>query len=453
MGAASSRAWSGSGGGRATVSAAVRNAVRRSASRMRGACRGRRLGAERAQAIRGVTQRGAPGVRRRVRTRRAGQQRGRVAPQAGEPQAFGVRSGGRGGGGACGTAPAAASSATTDASVTSTTRKRSIVEANRSIVDHVAPAAFKAPRERADYRCAPFRSTRGDRMKLSLARSSCALALALCTAGPAVAQDVTFTFTGTLTESWTSPFPELTPGTPFAGCYTVNLATPDIERAPTGSSITGTPARPTASQLQIGSHAFRTDTTSPTPMPPFLVELVNDQYGQDNYLLRSYYNLPTDGWQVEHISWQLDDLTQQQLSSTALTGGAAGAVAVAADVRADDHRPRQLVVPARPDRRRAGGAVPADHHHAARGLPGLQGRKGRRGLRVCRVCPVSPDLPDRRGFRGRRVSLDHRASLAAPGRRARLVHRARRALPAPPGPKVPSALPVRRVKACSPARW
>ena len=55
----------------------------------RGCARGRAgLGAERAQAIRGVTQRGAPHVRGGVRPRRTGQQRGRVAPQAGEPQAF-----------------------------------------------------------------------------------------------------------------------------------------------------------------------------------------------------------------------------------------------------------------------------------------------------------------------------------------------------------------------------
>lgn len=156
-------------------------------------------------------------------------------------------------------------------------------------------------------------------MKLSLARSSCALALALCTAGSAAAQDVTFAFTGTLTDAWISPFPELTPGTPFAGCYTVNLATPDMNELDWVSDYWHVGA-PYGIQLQIGSHAFRTNMTSPTPAPPFLVELVNDQYGQDNYLLRSYYNLPTDGFQVDHISWQLDDPTQQQLGSTALTG-------------------------------------------------------------------------------------------------------------------------------------
>jgi hypothetical protein len=156
-------------------------------------------------------------------------------------------------------------------------------------------------------------------MKVSPARTACAVALTLCTAGSAAAQDVTFTFTGTLTESWINPFPELTAGTPFAGCYTVNLATPDSNDLDWVGDFWHAGA-PYGIQLQIGSHAFRTNTVSPTPAPPFLVELVNDQYGQDNYLLRSYYNLPTDGWQVDHISWQLDDMTQQQLASTALTG-------------------------------------------------------------------------------------------------------------------------------------
>ncbi len=155
-------------------------------------------------------------------------------------------------------------------------------------------------------------------MKLSLARSSCALALALCTAGPALAQDVTFAFTGTLTYVDRSPFPELTTGTPFAGCYTVNLATEDSNGADWVSDYWHTGA-PYGITVQIGSHAFRTNTATP-PGPQFLVELINDQYGLDNYLLRSYYNLPTDGFLIEHISWQLDDPTQQNLTSTELSG-------------------------------------------------------------------------------------------------------------------------------------
>ena len=94
--------------------------------------------------------------------------------------------------------------------------------------------------------------------------------------------------------------------------------------------------------------------------------------------------------------------------------------------------------------------MPSDHHHDA-GPSRTSGPEGRRGRRDCQACPVNPDLPDRRGFRGRRVSLDHRASLAARGRRAHPVNRDHRALPAPPVCQARSALPVRRVKACSQA--
>jgi hypothetical protein len=155
-------------------------------------------------------------------------------------------------------------------------------------------------------------------MTLSLARTSCVLSLALCTAGPAAAQDVTFAFTGTLTYVDRSPFPELTTGTPFAGCYTVNLATQDSNGLDWVSDYWHSGA-PYGLTVQIGSHAFRTNTATP-PGPQFLVELVNDQYGLDNYLLRSYHNLPTDGFLIEHISWQLDDPTQQNLTSTELSG-------------------------------------------------------------------------------------------------------------------------------------
>jgi hypothetical protein len=155
-------------------------------------------------------------------------------------------------------------------------------------------------------------------MKLSLARSSCVVALALCTAGPAAAQDVTFAFTGTLTYVDRSPFPELNPGTPFAGCYTINLGTPDSYGLDWVSDYWHSGA-PYGMTVQIGSHQFRTNTATP-PSPQFLVELVNDQYGLDNFLLRSYHNLPTEGFLIEHMSWQLDDPTQQVLSSTELSG-------------------------------------------------------------------------------------------------------------------------------------
>ena len=201
-------------------------------------------------------------------------------------------------------------------------------------------------------------------MKLSLARSSCALAL-----GPVHGRLRGRTgrhlhiHWAPLTATWTNPFPDLTPGTPFTGCYTFNLATPDINQLDWVSDYWHVGA-PYGIQFQIGSHAFRTNNTSPTPAPPFLVELVNNQSGQDDYLLRSYYNLPTDGWQVNHISWQLDDPTQQQFSSTALTG--------VPPVPSQWQQMFGLMIagpsnrgPCAANRHRAGGAVPSNHHHDA----------------------------------------------------------------------------------------
>jgi hypothetical protein len=155
-------------------------------------------------------------------------------------------------------------------------------------------------------------------MKLSLARHSCVAAMALCTVAPAAAQDVTFAFTGTLTTVDRSPFADLAPGAPFAGCYTVNLATPDSNEFDWVADYWHSGA-PYGMTVQIGSRQFRTNTETP-PSPQFLVELVDNQYGLDNFLLRSYHNLPTEGFLIEHMAWQLDDPTQQQLSSTELTG-------------------------------------------------------------------------------------------------------------------------------------
>ena len=69
--------------------------------------------------------------------------------------------------------------------------------------------------------------------------------------------------------------------------------------------------------IQAGTRTFRTDTTSATPAPPFMIELVNDYISQDNFVLHSYFNLPADGYLVEHISWQLDDYTSRSSRPTA----------------------------------------------------------------------------------------------------------------------------------------
>lgn len=67
--------------------------------------------------------------------------------------------------------------------------------------------------------------------------------------------------------------------------------------------------------LDLNGLVFKTDETN----VEFLVEIANDHYAKDNYLLRSYQNqsLP-GGIAVDHISWQLDDPTQTALNSDAL---------------------------------------------------------------------------------------------------------------------------------------
>lgn len=65
-----------------------------------------------------------------------------------------------------------------------------------------------------------------------------------------------------------------------------------------------------------GGFLFRTDPDNVR----FLVEIVNDHTsGRDNYLLRSYNNLPLwNGAFVEHIAWQLDDDTATAIDTADL---------------------------------------------------------------------------------------------------------------------------------------
>lgn len=77
-------------------------------------------------------------------------------------------------------------------------------------------------------------------------------------------------------------------------------------------------AAPAGLQVDLGGAVAATDPANVL----FLLELVNDfpGDGSDNYLLRSYNNLPMEcGSPVGHVAWQLDDPTGTALTSTALT--------------------------------------------------------------------------------------------------------------------------------------
>lgn len=69
-------------------------------------------------------------------------------------------------------------------------------------------------------------------------------------------------------------------------------------------------------RVQVGPHDWRSDPSNLS----FLVEMVNDYVGLDNYLLRSYNNIDYSGLSgpIQHMSWQLDDPSQTALTSTAL---------------------------------------------------------------------------------------------------------------------------------------
>src|SRR5262245_51075716 len=120
----------------------------------------------------------------------------------------------------------------------------------------------------------------------------------------AAAQDVTVSFYGTLSFVDSSPFPEVTVGVPFTGSYTYSLSTPDTNTAPEVGDYQHNGA-PYGVTVTIGSHTFRTDPQNAN----FLVEVVNDYFGQDNFTFLSYTNLNTDGVSVSMIHLQLDDPT------------------------------------------------------------------------------------------------------------------------------------------------
>lgn len=143
----------------------------------------------------------------------------------------------------------------------------------------------------------------------------CTLALLLAASTAARAQDVTFRFTGTITQVESSPFSDIVVGTPFVGTYTFNLGAVNENTFP-GVGDYWYRTAPYGVTVNVGGHLFQTNSLD----VEFLIEIVNDHYsGFDNYLFRSYRNLRTEGVPVGYIAWQLDDPTQSALSSSTLT--------------------------------------------------------------------------------------------------------------------------------------
>jgi hypothetical protein len=96
------------------------------------------------------------------------------------------------------------------------------------------------------------------------------------------------------------------------GFYTYDAGVEDTNALATVGDYWSTIA-PCGIFLTLGSLHFQTDLHD----VDFLLEIGNNQYDSDFYLLRSYNNLAlSDTLEVDHIAWQLDDDTGTALDST-----------------------------------------------------------------------------------------------------------------------------------------
>ena len=102
-------------------------------------------------------------------------------------------------------------------------------------------------------------------------------------------------------------------GDTLTGTYTYNPPTKDTNTDTTVGDYQHV-KKAYGITVKAGDLVFKTDPKN----VDFLVELTNRDM-DDHYLLRSYNNLPlSNGVQVEHISWQLDNDTGEALSSESL---------------------------------------------------------------------------------------------------------------------------------------
>lgn len=104
------------------------------------------------------------------------------------------------------------------------------------------------------------------------------------------------------------------PGDVISGVYTYALGARDSNSLRNVGDYQYTSA-PYGIRIDAGGFVFQTDPQNVN----FLLEVVNNLNGTDNYVLHSYNNTSlSSGAPVDHISWQLDDPTQTALKNDAL---------------------------------------------------------------------------------------------------------------------------------------
>ena len=155
-------------------------------------------------------------------------------------------------------------------------------------------------------------------MRSWLARGVCALILTAFATIPAVAQDVTVCFTGTVQTVKGPVIDGITADAEVRGEYTFNLQTMDS----TGAGYIGAYRYLTAPygvKVRIGNHLFQSHPLA----PEFVLELLNDlpaPANSDHVWFRSFRNIANNGMHPELIELQLDDVTGENLASTSLFG-------------------------------------------------------------------------------------------------------------------------------------
>ncbi len=103
-------------------------------------------------------------------------------------------------------------------------------------------------------------------------------------------------------------------GDSITGYYTYDTDTPDTNPLSYGGTYNYY-SSPAGIFLNIESFSFRTDLNNVN----FLIEITNNYPPNDDYLVRSYNNLPlSNGSTVGRISWWLSDPDGSALSSTEL---------------------------------------------------------------------------------------------------------------------------------------
>jgi len=108
----------------------------------------------------------------------------------------------------------------------------------------------------------------------------------------------------------------ITPGDIVTGTYIYDSDTEDSNPLPTAGGYWYYDS-PFGISLSVGGFDFRTDPCN----VEFAIGITNDHgpLERDGYVLQSYYNLPlSNGVPVGHISWQLDDVSGQAVSSIEL---------------------------------------------------------------------------------------------------------------------------------------